>query len=63
MDNKHINSLTHEQAELIREACVKAAKEGYLDASIRGLCFDGAMEASLSAIQMLDLEKLLSRKS
>tara|TARA_R110000868_G_scaffold383578_9_gene650709 strand:+ start:3071 stop:3262 length:192 start_codon:yes stop_codon:yes gene_type:complete len=63
MDNKPKNSLTNQQIELIREACIKAAKEGFLDASIQGLCIEGAMEASVSALQMLDLEKLLAKDS
>ncbi len=47
------------EAELIREACIKAAKEGFLDASISGLCHQGSIEAAISAIQKLDLDKLL----
>jgi hypothetical protein len=46
-------------AEAIRNACVEAAKEGFRDASIQGLCGEGAAEAAVGAIQMLDLEKAL----
>lgn len=46
-------------AELIRKACVEAAREGYEDASISGLCAEGALEAALSSIERLDLQALL----
>lgn len=46
-------------AETIREACLQSAREGFQDASIQGLCRDGAIEAAISAIQKLDLEKLI----
>ncbi len=48
-------------AEAVRQACVKEAKEGFRDASIQGLCSDGAMEAAVSAIQRLDIEDLLRK--
>lgn len=63
MKTKTTASLTQQQAQQIREACIKAAREGFMDASIQGLCTEGAMEAAVSAIQMLDLEKLLVQKS
>lgn len=43
-------------ARVIRDACIEAAKQGYENAAISGLCEDGALEAALSAIHMLDLE-------
>ncbi|MEX0609338.1 MAG: acetyltransferase [Balneolaceae bacterium] len=52
-----------ETAEQIREACIKAAREGFIDASISGLCEEGAMEAAISAIQLLDLEKMIKEPS
>lgn len=48
-------------AEKIRQACVKEAKEGFREASIQGLCPDGAMEAAVSAIQRLDIEDLIRK--
>ncbi len=45
-----------ELAERIRKECIKAAREGFRDASMSGLCAEGAMEAAISAIQNLDLE-------
>lgn len=47
-------------AEAVRAACLKAAKEGYEQASSSGLCHEGAMEASLGAVSMLDLKSLLA---
>lgn len=47
------------QAEQIRQACIKAAQEGFMDASMSGLCTEGAIEAAISAIQSLDIEQLI----
>jgi hypothetical protein len=47
-------------AERVRAACLKAAKEGYEQASASGLCHEGAVEASLGAVSMLDLKALLT---
>jgi hypothetical protein len=43
-------------ARTIRDACIEAAKQGYENALISGLCEEGALEAALSAIHMVDLE-------
>lgn len=48
-----------ELARAVRDACIRAAKEGYENAAISGLCEDGALEAALSAIHMVDLEALV----
>ncbi len=45
-------------ANAVREACIRAAIEGYRDAAISGLCAEGAFEAAVSAMQMLDLDTL-----
>lgn len=47
-------------AEAVRAACLKAAKQGYEQASASGLCHEGAVEASLGAVSMLDLQPLLA---
>lgn len=52
-----------ELAEVVRQACITVAREGFYDASMSGLCADGAIEAAISAIQMIDLEKLLNEQS
>jgi hypothetical protein len=46
-------------AEKIRDACIKAAREGFVDASMSGLCTEGAMEAAISAMQSLQIESLI----
>jgi len=46
-------------AEAVRAACLKAAREGYEQAAMSGLCHEGAVEASLGAVSALDLEPLL----
>ncbi len=47
-------------AEAVRAACLKAAKEGYAQASASGLCHEGAVEASLGAVSTLDIAALLA---
>jgi hypothetical protein len=47
-------------AEAVRIACIAAALEGYENAAISGLCHEGAWEAAIGAMRMLDVEKLLS---
>lgn len=48
-------------AERVRAACVRAALEGYEGAAIAGLCHEGAWEAAVDAIRMLDLETVLGQ--
>jgi hypothetical protein len=52
-----------ECAEQIRKACIEAAKDGFLDASMSGLCTEGAMEAAVSAIESLNLKNILEENS
>lgn len=61
--NKDKNSKLQEIeiAKMVREACIRAAREGFKDASMSGLCTEGAMEAAVSAIQSLDLDKIIQR--
>ena len=54
-----MNSADKRLAEAVRTACMKAARDGYEAASLSGLCHTGAMEASLDAIQSLDLEAVV----
>lgn len=46
-------------ASTVRSACVRAALEGYEQAQIVGLCQEGAWEAAIDAIRMLDLKAIL----
>ena len=48
-----------EIAESVRLACVEAAIDGYERAQMSGLCREGAWEAAVSAMRMLDLKALL----
>lgn len=57
------NEEQYQLADKVKKACIKAAKEGFREASISGLCRDGAMEAAVSAIQKLDIQKILDKKS
>lgn len=45
-------------ATKVQKACIKAALSGYENAALSGLCQEGAIEAAISAIQMLDLNAL-----
>lgn len=46
-------------ASHIQQTAISAAREGYREASVSGLCSEGAQEAAISAIQKLDIEKLI----
>lgn len=48
-------------ANAVRQACVRAVIEGYQQASISGLCHEGAFEAAVDAVRMLDLAAVLQQ--
>ncbi|OGI40100.1 MAG: hypothetical protein A2140_01620 [Candidatus Muproteobacteria bacterium RBG_16_62_13] len=50
-------------AEAVRAACLEAASKAYEQASISGLCGEGAWEAARGAIQALDLGRLLKEQA
>lgn len=50
----------NELAAQIRAACLKAARQAYEDALLRGLCPEGALEAALGAIETLDLQEFFT---
>ena len=50
-------------ADAVRNACVKAALDGYEQAQIAGLCQEGAWECAVDAIRMLDLKAILAEKA
>jgi len=54
---------TEALAEKIRAACIEAAKEGFMDASISGLCAEGAIEAAIGAMESLNLKTVIGQKS
>jgi hypothetical protein len=51
-----------EIARIIREECIHAATTGYERAAMSGLCGEGAWEAAISAVRMLDLELILKER-
>jgi len=61
MDNTKKHNI--ELAEEVRKACLEAARVGFREASISGLCTEGAMEAAVGSIQSLDLEKVIANFS
>lgn len=50
-----------EIARIMKDACIRAAIEGYESAAMSGLCCEGAWEAAISAVRMLDLEMVLKK--
>jgi len=46
-------------AEKVRAACVQAALQGYEQASLSGLCHEGASEAAIDAMRRMDLKVLV----
>jgi hypothetical protein len=46
-------------AEAIRAACIQAAIAGYEDASLSGLCHEGAWERAIDAMRELKLEAVI----
>jgi|GEM_PF-1867276 len=49
----------HRLAHRVRDACIKAALDGYADAGISGLCAESRWEAAISGIEMLDVDAML----
>lgn len=46
-------------AEAVRTACIRAALAGYEDASLSGLCHEGAWERAIDAMRELKLEAII----
>ena len=51
----------HQLAETIRAACIQAALAGYEDASMSGLCHEGAWECAIDAIRSLNINAILEQ--
>lgn len=47
-------------AEQLRETLIRHALAAYEDASLRGLCAEGAWEAAVSAMRQLDVRRLVT---
>ena len=54
-----ISSEQRQLAEAIRTACIRAAIAGYEDASLSGLCHEGAWERAIDAMLELKLEAVI----
>lgn len=50
-------------AETVRRACLRSARQAFEEAAASGLCGEGALEAALGAMEMLDLRALLEQES
>jgi len=48
-------------ARRVRDECIQTALSAYESASISGLCGEGAFEAAVSAMRMLDVETLAAQ--
>jgi hypothetical protein len=46
------------RGELLRQALIAAAVQGYEQAALSGLCAEGAWEAAVSAMRALDLDAI-----
>ncbi len=46
-------------AQAIRDLCINTALIAYENAAVSGLCREGAWEAAISALRMMDLESVV----
>ncbi len=60
--NKENGTSDADLAQKVRSACIDAAREGFRDASMSGLCTEGAMEAAISAMENLDLDQIINNR-
>lgn len=52
----------HERlAAAVQAACIEAALAGYERAAVSGLCHEGAWEAAISAMRMVELREVIER--
>jgi len=60
MSTHDVEQHTLQLAEAVRAACLAAALESYEDASMRGLCHEGAWECAIGAIRALNVRSLVA---
>lgn len=48
-----------ELAQIVRDACLKAAADGFEEAGISGLCRDGAIEYAQDNIRSIRVEEIV----
>ncbi len=55
------NALTERRrlAQKVRQICIEVAIAGYENASMSGLCHEGAWEAAVSAMRMVKIEAIV----
>lgn len=53
----------YDLATEVQKQCIRTALAAYEDASMSGLCGEGAFEAAISAMRMLDLESIIQRRA
>jgi hypothetical protein len=41
--------------EAVREVCIRAAQQAYEEAAVSGVCAEGAFEAAVGAMRMVEL--------
>ena len=58
-NSKIENDLELRIALAVKEACIQAANKAFEDASISGLCDEGALEVAIGAIKSLDIDAFL----
>jgi hypothetical protein len=61
-NNKENGASDEKLAQKVRNACIDAARKGFRDASMSGLCAEGAMEAAISAMENLDMDQIIRGK-
>lgn len=47
----------------IRDECIRTALAAYESAAMSGLCGEGAFEAAISAMRMLDVKPLVEQRA
>lgn len=50
-------------ADAVRNACVEAALDAYESAKLSGLCDEGAWEAAVGAMRMVDVDRIIEEVS
>lgn len=53
----------YDVARQVRDECIQTALSAYENASISGLCGEGAFEAAVSAMRMLDVDALVEHRA
>ena len=59
MINEIVQDEKRRIAETVREACLRAALDGYERAGLAGMCLEGRWQVAVDAIQGLDMNTVL----